>query len=107
MTTTSLVRVQAPFTILHRNTYTPAIIPVTVDAGLLGAVIVGVLGPLMNNHVPVPGAAAFPARVVLVTLQRFWLMPALDAIGVLTVILVYVLSFEEQFADVVVSTPHT
>ena len=39
-------------------------------------VIVGVFGPLTNDHVPVPTVAAIAAIVVVVTLHKFWSAPA-------------------------------
>ena len=59
--------VQVPFTIVQTKSNTPAVNPVTVDVGDDGVVIVAVL---VVVHVPVPGAALFPARVVDVVLEH-------------------------------------
>ena len=38
-------------------------------------------GPLTIDQVPVPTAGLFPARVVVVTLQRFCAVPAFAVVG--------------------------
>ena len=46
-----------------------------------GLVMEGVFGPLTRVQVPVPMAGLLPARVILVTLQRFCAVPAFDVVG--------------------------
>ena len=71
MICTSLVEAaHTPSVIVHRNIYTPAIIPVTVEVGLDGVVMVGELGPLTSVQFPVPADGVFPASVVVVTLHK-------------------------------------
>ena len=79
--TSSVEAAQAPFVIVHLNTYTPAIIPVTEEVALEGVVMDGMFGPLISDHAPAPLVGAFPARDVDVTLQRLWSDPALDVVG--------------------------
>lgn len=70
--TVLLEGVQTPLLMVHWNTYTPAIILVTVELYAVGLVIAGLLGPLTRVHNPVFGdVGLFPARVVPVKLQRF------------------------------------
>jgi hypothetical protein len=59
----------------------PGIMLVIVVLYKLGLVIAGEFGPLIRVHNPVPGLGLFPARVVDVTLQRFWGDPAFDITG--------------------------
>ena len=68
--TLSLEATQTPLVIVQLNTYTPGIIPVTVDVGLDDVVIVGVLGPLISAQFPVPIVGILPANVVDVTLHK-------------------------------------
>ncbi len=59
-----------PFVMVHlKVALAPTVIPVTVDVGLDGVVMVAV--PDVTLHAPVPVAATLPARVVLVTLHKF------------------------------------
>jgi hypothetical protein len=67
---------QVPLLIVHLNTYTPGTILVTVLLYAVGVVIAGEFGPLTKVHKPVPGDGSFPARVVLVTAQSSWSVPA-------------------------------
>ena len=60
-----------PFVTAHRKTYTPDIIPVIVEDGFDGVVMVGELGPLIKVQAPVPMAGALPASVVEETLHKF------------------------------------
>ena len=56
---------QLPFTIVQLSTVVPpTVISVTVDPGEFG--LVTVPGPLLINQLPVPGEAAFAARVNVV-----------------------------------------
>ena len=71
---------QTPLVIVQRNIYTPAINPVTVEAGLEGVVMAGVLGPLTSVQLPVPADGAFPASVVEVTLHKLWSGPAFEIV---------------------------
>ena len=68
--TLSVEALQIPLVIVQAKTYTPGIIPVTVDVSLEGVVMVGVFGPLTNAQLPVPVAAVFPANVAELTLHR-------------------------------------
>ena len=61
--------VQVPFTMVQRRTVVPpTVTPVTVEVAEFRDVIVP--GPLILVHVPVPGAAALPARVKVVKLSQ-------------------------------------
>ncbi len=62
--------------------------PVTVVVRSVGVVIVGVTGPLMNDHVPVPVVGAVAAIVALPEeVQMLWFAPATAVLGcALTVI---------------------
>lgn len=71
--------VQAPLSIVHRNTLVPCPKPVTPEVGLLGVVMVP--APDTSDHVPMAGATAtLPAKVAVEAgWHRFWLGPALAA----------------------------
>ena len=60
-------------------TLLPAVKPVTVLVGEVGVVIVA--APDTTVHCPVPVLAVLPAKVVLVTLHRFWSDPALAMVA--------------------------
>jgi hypothetical protein len=61
MTTSSEEAVHGAFEIVQRKVLGPAPSPVTVDAGLVGVVIVP--APLIRVQVPVPTTGEFPASV--------------------------------------------
>ena len=69
----------SPFTMVQRSTRVdPTGTPVTVEVSEFADVMVPV--PVTMVHVPVPGAAALPARVNVVELsQWFWSVPAAAA----------------------------
>ena len=70
---------QGELDMAQRNTTLP-LMPVRVEVGLLGVVMVAV--PLINVHNPVPTPGAFPAKVVKVAAQiKFWSGPALAVVG--------------------------
>ena len=69
----------------------PVIIPVIVVVAEFGLVMVGVLGPLIIDQVPVPIVGIFPAMVVLATLQRFCVGPATEVVGGAELVMVTVL----------------
>ena len=80
MMVTSSVEVQDKFVVLHLNvTEVPTTIPVTVDVGEDGVVIVAI--PDTTDQLPLPTVGVLPESVVLVTLQRLILLPALAAVG--------------------------
>ena len=54
---------------VHWKVFVPTLNPVTVDVADVGVVIVPL--PAMSVHIPVPVVGVFPAKVELVTLQRF------------------------------------
>ena len=69
-----------PFVIVQVRVAEPPIkSPVTPDVGEDGVVIVA--GPATTAHIPEPTVGVFPAKVVVVTLQRFWSGPALAIVG--------------------------
>ena len=70
---------QAPFVIVHWNTFWPTPIPLTTEVALLGVAIVP--EPLTKLQAPVAGAtAAFAVSVALDEVeQAFWSAPALAA----------------------------
>ena len=92
VTVTLLVEIQVPFEMRHSNTYTPAIIPVTDVVAELAFAKVGLFGPLIIVHVPVPTDGTLPVIIVLVTLQRFCGDPAIDVVGGAEMVTVTVLS---------------
>jgi hypothetical protein len=83
--------VHVPLEMLHWKTYVPVIIPVIVVVAEFGLVMVGVLGPLLMLQVPVPVKGTFPAVVVVTTLQRFCVGPALEVVGGAELVMVTVL----------------
>jgi hypothetical protein len=77
---TSLAELQLPLVIVQRKvTDVPAVTPVTVDVGDVGAVIVA--EPVIIVHRPVPGVGVFPASVKVLLLHCVWLSPAIDVAG--------------------------
>src|ERR1035437_2812855 len=87
MVTLLLVEGQTPFEMVQRNVdAAPGVSPVTPELKTVGEVTTPV--PDVTVHAPVPGAELLPARVVTVTLHRFWVAPALAAgAGAATLIL--------------------
>ena len=83
MDTSSAVAVQGALLMVQRSTYVPTeVIPVTVVVGEDGVVMVGVEGPLMKLHAPVPVVAVFPANVAEpLVAQMFWSAPAFATVG--------------------------
>jgi hypothetical protein len=78
---------QAPAVIVHFNTeLVPMVNPVTPEVGEAG--VVTEAEPDTTLQLPVPKVGVLPARVAVVVLQRFWLGPAFDAVGVLFVTIV-------------------
>jgi hypothetical protein len=71
--------------IVHWNTFAPVPNPVNPDVGEDGAVMVP--EPLISVHKPVPEAGVFPANVAVVP-QIVWLLPAIDAVGGVTPVIV-------------------
>ncbi len=70
ITTSSVDAAHGLLAIVQRKvTEVPADIPVTVDVGEEGVVMVAV--PAINDQLPVPIAGAFAASVVDVTLHKF------------------------------------
>ena len=67
---------------VHLNTYTPGIKPVT-DAVFsdVGVVKVALLGPLTCVHTPVPVTATFAGKVVDVFRQSSWSGPVTASVG--------------------------
>jgi hypothetical protein len=62
----SVLAVHGALLIVQRSVYVPAVVkPVTVDVGEDGVVIVGVAGPEINDHDPVPTVGVFPASVTV------------------------------------------
>lgn len=76
--TSSIEGVHVPLEIVQRKTEIPALIPVTVEPGDDGEMIVPV--PEINVHMPVPTEGVLPASVA-VELQIDWLGPALAVVG--------------------------
>jgi large-conductance mechanosensitive channel len=76
--------VHGPLEIVQRRTYVPA--PAAgVNVAALAEMLLNwasaVLGPLKTDHVPVPTAGTFAARVALPELQIVWLLPATEVVG--------------------------
>ncbi len=64
--TCELDAVHGALVIVHWNMYAPAVVmPVMPEVAEEGVVIVGVTGPLMKLHAPVPVVAALPAIVAV------------------------------------------
>ena len=66
----------------------PPPIGVNVAVGLVVLLnwLVEVLGPLVTVHVPVPTVAVLADNVALPVLQIDWLLPALDVVGVASLV---------------------
>jgi hypothetical protein len=80
ITTSSVEAAQGALLIVHLNvTEVPSVIPVTVEVGDAGVVMVA--GPLTTVHKPVPTVGVFAANVAEARLQRFWSTPALAVVG--------------------------
>jgi methylaspartate ammonia-lyase len=80
ITTSSSEGVHVPLEIVHFNvTVSPGIKSVMVVFLSEGSVIVTV--PATTDQFPVPETTVFPSSVVLVALQRFWSVPALEVVG--------------------------
>lgn len=78
---------QVPLLMVHcKVTLAPITNPVTPEVGEAGVVMVAV--PDTTLHNPVPDAGVFPARVVVVTLHKSWLGPALDTVGAMASLIV-------------------
>ncbi len=87
MITSSLDEAQAPLLMVHlKVTLDPIVIPVTVEVAEDAVVIVPV--PAITLHAPVPVAGVLPAKVVLVTLHKFWSAPALAVVGGAAILMV-------------------
>ena len=61
---------QTPLVIVQRKTYTPGVIPVTVDVGEPGVVIVAPPGPLNCVQIPDQTTGVLPASVIPVAAHR-------------------------------------
>ena len=104
ITTSSVVAVQGALLMVQRKVYAPAVVmPVMPLVAELGVVIVGVTGPLMKLHAPVPVVAVLPAMVAVpLVAQMFWSAPALAVVGMpLTTMFIWSLE-EAQGAFVIV-----
>ena len=73
-------------------TEAPTTSPVTVEFGEPGVVTVAV--PLITDHSPAPTTGVLPAKVVVVTLHKFWSRPA-DAVVGLSMTLITTSSAED------------
>ncbi|MBL4691344.1 MAG: hypothetical protein JKY68_07790, partial [Rhodospirillales bacterium] len=79
--TSSVELGHAPLEIVHLNVDEPPMVkPLTVDVSEEGVSAVPV--PEMVDHAPVPTAGAFPAKVAVVTLHKFWSGPAAAVVGI-------------------------
>jgi hypothetical protein len=67
---------QVPVEVVHLKIYVPGTASVTVVPGKVLLVIVGIFGPLVKVHKPVPVVGVFPANVNPVWLQTAWSGPA-------------------------------
>jgi hypothetical protein len=84
ITTSSVDAVHGLFDIVHLNVYVAPAVPVKVDVGLDGVVIVPPV-PLTMLQAPVPFDGALPANVTVVNPQvdePVWSAPALAVVGV-------------------------
>ena len=80
VSTTSSVEVHVPLVVVQRSvTFVPAGIPVTVEVGEEGVVIVAV--PLTKLHTPVPVVGVLPVKVKLPLLHCSCARPASAAVG--------------------------
>jgi hypothetical protein len=71
---------QGPLLILHLKKYVPGIKPLITDEADAGATIVGELGPLISDQVPVPIAGTLPA-IVTEEEHTVWSGPAFGIDG--------------------------
>ena len=72
------------FDIVHLKTYVTPAVPLSVEVGLVGVVIVPPV-PLTIVHNPVPTAGVFPARVADIVPpedETFWSGPAFAVVGI-------------------------
>jgi len=80
MTTSSVEDGQTPFEIVHLNVDEPPIVnPLTVDVG--SATTSALPVPKTVDQTPVPTAGAFPAKIAVITLHKFWSGPAAETVG--------------------------
>src|ERR1700741_1826759 len=80
---------EATEAMLQTSTFVPVARPVTVELGLLGAVMTP--EPEENDQVPTPEVGVLPARVVeLEEIHSVWLVPALaiDVAGATLMVMV-------------------
>src|ERR1035437_10217824 len=90
MLTVLIEGAQVPLEIVHsRVEVAPIVKPVTAELNAAGVVTTAVPAVTVHNPVPTPGL--LPARVVVVTLQRFWSAPALETSGAASTLMVTLL----------------
>jgi len=84
MTIVSTELGQTPLEIVQvKVSVLPIVNPVTAEVG--SAATVTLDKPKITAHAPVPEEGVFPAKVAVVTLHRFWSMPAAAVVGVASV----------------------